>query len=311
MRLRAQILRSVSYAATLVVLGSGVAWTAPRLDARRDPPVEEEFVYLPEARFLRAVSLGYNNALADILWFRTISYFGGHYRKDRLYPWLAHMCELVTDIDPRAEHVYRFGGVVLPWEANQVDAGIKLLEKGTRAVPDSWLLPFWLGFNEYFFKHNHEKALAALEEAARHPDADPFVIRFASVLAAKQHGPELALQLLAQMEQETDRGEVRAIIREQMLKAQAAVDIARLNRAVDLYATRFGSPPASLTELVYAGTLREIPEDPFGGVYQLDSETGMIRSSTGQNPPAYFGQQGPGNTEHDDETSPSAHGELQ
>ncbi len=58
----------------------------------------------------------------------------------------------VTDLDPNADYVYRFAGVILPWEANQADDGIRLLEKGVRNVPDSWLMHFWLGFNYYFFK---------------------------------------------------------------------------------------------------------------------------------------------------------------
>src|ERR1035437_4303199 len=99
-----------------------------------------ELIYLPPTRFLRAVSLGYEHALADLLWFRTINYFGQHVQMDRMYPWLAHMCDVVTELDPRAEHVYHFGGVMLPWEADRVDDGIALLEKGIRNMPESWRL---------------------------------------------------------------------------------------------------------------------------------------------------------------------------
>jgi hypothetical protein len=310
MQVRASILWGASYATVLIVLGATVVWTVPRLDAQRDtqPPAEEDLVYLPEARFLRPISLGYNNALAALLWFRTIGYFGLHYRSDRLYPWLAHMCEIVTDLDPRAEYVYRFGGVLLPWEANQVDAGIKLLKKGMHAIPDSWMIPFWLGFNEYFFKHDYEQALAAVQEAIRRPGVDPMVTRFASVLAARQHGPELTMQLLAQMEKETDRDDVRSVIREQMRKAQAAVDIERLNRTVELYQARFGSPPTSLQDLVHTHILTHIPDDPLGGVYELDPGTNTVRSSTGQRPLEYHGH-GPGDAEREGAMDPSTRGD--
>src|SRR5438132_1710614 len=91
-----------------------------------------ELVYVPPAKFLKVVALGYQHTLADLLWFRTISYFGHHYWGNRVYPWLGYMCDVVTDLDPRAEHVYRFGGLILPWEADRVDDGIALLQKGTR-----------------------------------------------------------------------------------------------------------------------------------------------------------------------------------
>jgi len=285
MEVLASAVRTGRHLAVLVLLAGIVAWSAARLDARvHGTDADEELVYLPEARFLRAVALGYNNALADLLWFRTISYFGRHYRSDRLYPWLAHMCDLVTDLDPQAEHVYRFGGVLLPWEADQVDAGIKLLEKGNEALPESWVIPFWLGFNEYYFKHDYDKALAAAREATNRPGVHPIATRFAATLAAKQYGPELAEEFLTQMEEETDRADVRAVIRHQIRRARAANDIAKLKRAVALYRERFGGLPSSLDLLVREGILPSIPSDPFGGVYELNPATGAVRSSTRMRP---------------------------
>src|SRR5262249_58229838 len=116
-------IRSAALLAALGGLAGVVALTGVRLDrARADVSAEDEPVYLPQAAYLRPMSLGWQNVLADLLWFRTISYFGEHYRSNRTYPWLAAMCDLVTDLDPRAEHVYRFAGFILPWDANQVDA---------------------------------------------------------------------------------------------------------------------------------------------------------------------------------------------
>jgi hypothetical protein len=118
---------------------SGCIAVSATARARLIPPPHaahgQQPIYLPKAEYLRPMSLGFANVMADVLWFRTISYFGGHYRSDRVYPWLAHMCDLVTDLDPRAEHVYRFAGVILPWEAGETDQGIRLLEKGIRHFP--------------------------------------------------------------------------------------------------------------------------------------------------------------------------------
>ena len=136
------------------------------------------------------MSLGWHNVLADVLWFRTISYFGEHYRSDRTYPWLAQMCDLVTDLDPRAEHVYRFAGVILPWEADQVEAGIRLLEKGVRQFPDSWLLHYYLGFNYYFFKNDFDARSRTCAAALALPGAHPNVGAAGRHARAQQYGPE-------------------------------------------------------------------------------------------------------------------------
>ena len=143
---------SILITVTALSLMLTVGWTDGVLRSQFPAVDREELVYLPPARFLKLVSLGYQHALADVLWFRTTGYFGRHYRSDRIYPWLAYMCNVVTDLDPAAQHVYRFAGLILPWEADGVDDGIALLEKGSRNLPDAWELSYMLGFSYYFFK---------------------------------------------------------------------------------------------------------------------------------------------------------------
>lgn len=276
--------RSVLWLTTLAVLVAGVAATSRRLaDDLAEAPAAEP-VYLPKAEYLQPMALGWRNALADLLWFRTISYFGEHYRSDRTYPWLAHMCDLVTDLDPRAEHVYRFAGVILPWEANQVDAGIRLLEKGLRHFPDSWMLHYHLGFHYYFFKNDNETALAHLREAMTLPGVHPSIARLAAVLAAHQYGPETTLAFLEEMQQDVDSADVREVVIEHMREARLAADLDTLRTAVDTYRARTGALPPSLPALVAAGVLSAVPADPYGGRYELDPATGAVRSDSGKVP---------------------------
>jgi hypothetical protein len=258
--------------------------------ARRSPSANRSAssscsaVYLPKAEYLQPIALGWRNALADVLWFRTISYFGQHFRSNRTYPWLASMCDLVTDLDPRAFHVYRFAGVILPWEANQADAGIGLLEKGLRQFPDSWLLHYYLGFNEFFFKNNNTRALEHLRLAMAQPDVHPAIARLAGVLAAHQYGPDATLAFLQQMQRDVDSNDVREVLAEQMREAQLAADLDRLDDAAAAYRTRTGRAPQAPHALVEAGLLAAVPSDPFGGQYEFDPATGAARSSSGRTP---------------------------
>lgn len=144
-------------------LGAAVTYSSRQLATTEEvTAAEQEPVYLPDVRFLNLASLGYRNALADVLWFRTINYFGKHFRSDRLYPWLAQMCDLVTDLDPRSKHVYLFAGFLLPWEAQLPDAGVRMLEKGAAQFPDTWEMHYYLGFTLYFFKDDVAGALPHL-----------------------------------------------------------------------------------------------------------------------------------------------------
>ncbi|MEO8601840.1 MAG: hypothetical protein ABI629_04620 [bacterium] len=245
---------------------------------------DDQPVYLPQARYLQPLALGWRNALADVLWFRTISYFGAHFRSNRTYPWLASMCELVTDLDPRAFHVYRFAGVILPWEANQADAGIRLLEKGLRQFPDSWLLHYYLGFNAFFFKNDNATAVEQLRLAIAQPDVHPAIARLAAVLSAHHYGPEATVGFLQQMQRDVDSNEVRDVIAAQIQEAQLTADLGVLDDAAAAYRARSGRAPESPAALVDAGLLASVPSDPFGGQYEFDAGSGAARSSSGHQP---------------------------
>jgi tetratricopeptide (TPR) repeat protein len=279
-------MRSATWLIGHSLLIVAIAFSNRRLDRSALAAPEQEPVYLPKAEYLGAMSLGWRNALADILWFRTISYFGAHYRSDHTYPWLAAMCDLVTDLDPRAEHVYRFAGVILPWEANQVDAGIALLKKGLRQFPDDWMLHYHLGFHYYFFKNDIDAALASLRDAMALPDAHPSIARLAAVLAQHQYGPETTLAFLQELSDNADSADIRGVVYEHMREAQLAAGLAQLQSAVETYRQRAGALPPSLDALVHSGVLAAIPVDPFESGYELDPLTGAVRSRSGRVPSA-------------------------
>ena len=283
----ASMRRGVGGALALGMLAFTVAVTGTRLER----PVASssgaaDLVYLPDARLLRPLVLGYDHALADLIWFRTISYFGEHYEGDKLYPWLAKMCDIVTDLDPRAEHVYRFAGLVLPWEARQVEDGIRLLEKGLGHLPRSWSLHYNLGIVHYLFTHDYERAVTHLQRAAELPGSPPNVARFAALLHTRQHGSQTTIEILRQMREQTTSPETREVLDRSIQDAQVTWDVERLDGLVRMLRERTGTPPASLGALVAAGLLRAVPPDPYGGTYEIDPATGRVRSSTGRTPRA-------------------------
>jgi len=248
------------------------------------PAANEELIYLPPTRFLRAVSLGYRRALADVLWFRAISYFGRHYRGDGVYPWLAHLCDAVTDLDPWAEHAYSFGGVILPWEASQVDAGIALLEKGVRNMPDAWRLQYLLGFNYYFFKGDLAAASRVLGAAAHTPGAPDFLGPLAATIQATHAGPDTAIAFLDELERKDPGAPTAAVVRQRRLELTLTRDIDALTQALAEFARRYQRPAQRLDELVASGLVPGVPVEPFGGQYILEPTTGAVGTTSGHKP---------------------------
>lgn len=194
------------------------------------------------------------------------------------------MCNVVTDLDPRAQHVYLFAGVMLPWEADRIDDGIALLEKGTRNIPDSWRLQYMLGFSYYFFKNDLAAASRALNAAVHLPGTPELVSRMLATLYATHEGAENALTFLTEMEHDDLSADMRGAIHERVLEMALTRDIDALEAAVKSFAVRFQRQPADLAELVSLGILPRLPHEPFGGQYLLDPETGKITSSTGHEP---------------------------
>jgi len=243
-----------------------------------------ELVYAPPTSFLQLVSLGYQHTLADVLWFRTINYFGAHYRGDRVYPFLAEMCDRVTDLDPTAEHVYRFAAFILPWEAMQVDESITLLEKGMRNLPESWELPYFLGMNYYFFKDDIPNAARAVRHAIGLPGAHPIVVTLSGMLEGAEKGPQQAINFLEAQLQETRSPEVREPLERRIREFILTRDIDALDAAVNTFTMRLGHPPTALQDLVTEGVLAALPIEPFGGRYVLDPGTGKVSTDSGNKP---------------------------
>ena len=178
-----------------------------------------EALYLPSGEGLGILSVGYRNALSHLLWFRTISYFGKQFKGDRNYQWLAHMCDLVTTLNPGARHVFEFGAMMLAWEVNQPKRSIALLDKAIAAEPDYWRYYYLRGFTRYYFLDDPAGASVDFARSAKCPEAPAFV---ASLAARKMvqagEDPESAIQFLVEMINNSSDATVRAALEKKLRK---------------------------------------------------------------------------------------------
>jgi hypothetical protein len=179
-------------------------------------PWEEQPFYIPTGKLLPYVSLGHNQLLADMLWLKTILYFGEHYLTDKNYPYLYHLIEIVTDLDPRFEEPIFFGGVVLSLEVGAVEESNLLFEKGMINSPDEWRLPFYLGFNYWYYLKDHAKAAEYISLASGLPGAPSYLPRLAATLYMKSGQKELALRFLRELHNQAQDENLRGLIKEKI-----------------------------------------------------------------------------------------------
>lgn len=241
---------------------------------------EKEVLYLPNGDGLEFLSLGYRNLLSDVLWFNTINYFGKHFKSDQDYQWLSHMCRLVTRLDPDAHYAFEFCSTMLGWEANMPEASIEILNTAIKHHPDNWLYYYLRGFNYFYFLNETEKAQEDFVRAAKYPEAPVVVERLAAKKIAMSD-PNTAIEfLVGRLKMASDANEIRAL--EGRLKEVVYERDARLlETAARMYKEGSGVWPESLEWMKAKGLFRGNLSDPFGGVYQLNPNTGQVKSSTG------------------------------
>jgi hypothetical protein len=134
------------------------------------------------------------------------------------------------------------------------------------------------------FKGDFAAATGDLTRAAAQPGAPGFVARFAAIMQTKQQGPQTTIAMLEQLRDQATSVQTRQVVERSLRDAKAAWDIQALEEAARTYRGRHGALPASLNLLVRDGLIKFVPEDRYGGHYEIDPTTGVVGSSTGKVP---------------------------
>ena len=181
---------------------------------------DEEVLYLPNGQALQFISFGYQNALSQLLWFNTISYFGKHYQRDRNYRWLAHMCDLVTTLNPLADHTYLFCSTMLAWEASDPSTAIALLSKAISVNKTNWYWYYLRGFDSLFFLKDKVRAREDFTTASTLPGHPYFVTRLAARTVEELESTEAAVEFLRNMLEKTSDPSAHAALRGRLEKLE-------------------------------------------------------------------------------------------
>ena len=115
--------------------------------------------YLPPSKWLRVFSLGYTEAAADLVWGRTILYFGekmaGNSDEGASAYFMNYLLSAV-DLDPKFRSCYTDGSTLTLFQNHgrvtmkSIQMALDLLERGISAFPDDGEIFFTLGFMHYY-----------------------------------------------------------------------------------------------------------------------------------------------------------------
>jgi hypothetical protein len=173
----------------------------------------EQFLYLPSGSHTKALTLGFSNLAADVLWVRAVAYFGGHILDDTDYPWLNHLLLQVTTLDPTFMYPYLWGGMALSLKPETGGESIAMLTRGMTNYPGDWRYPFYMGFNAFYNQFDSMRAAGLMRYAASLPGSPEYLPSLAASLLAQSGGVEAAVRFLETMAQGTRDESARANIR--------------------------------------------------------------------------------------------------
>jgi tetratricopeptide (TPR) repeat protein len=274
------MLRNVLLAAAAVTLGFTahvVGENARLMQAEGDPG--DDFLYLPEGRILRMASLGHRALVADLVWLAAIQYYGEQRITGQRHEQAQRLFQVIYDLDPGFKRATRFGALVLAQDARNPEGAIALLERAGRDDPDAWEYPFDQGFVYQTVMKDYEAAGRSYQAAAERPGAPDLAVRLAGVSFARLGDRETARQVWKSLLEEDNEVLVRIAERSlRNLDMEEAQDL--LTDAVTRYRAAAGREPSTWAELVSAGLIERVPEEPFGGAYAWDAGTGRVWSTT-------------------------------
>lgn len=199
-----------------------------KLDQQTITP-EHDLYFTADPEYLKLISFGFEELVSDIYWINTMLYFGRNLyigdddfmiyriRGENMprdysewydgvslrFKYLTGMVDIVTGLDPYFEVPYMFAAVYLSAFGN-AEKSIEILNRGAEYLKDEWLLPYWIGFNYYFYLEDKQKAAEYFVKAAAIPGAKHTAILLAQNLFEAGNKKEAAVAFLTEFLEESD-----------------------------------------------------------------------------------------------------------
>jgi hypothetical protein len=273
-----------AWALAVLLTLPAIPWVQGHIDRRFGAfRAQEDVLYVWSGAQVKRLAPGFENLLADLYWLRTVQYFGGQrlFSTDKRFELLEPLTEITTTLDPRLEIAYRYGAIFLcePWPNGKGDpqAGIRLLEKGVRALPGSWRLRQNLGYYRYIFLNDAKGGAQVLLEAARLPGAPFWLESLAGMVLARGGERQTSRVVWRQMYQQAEPGNIRenALYNLQWLDGLDALDA--LNAAVERFEQSQGRSPRDRSEAASLPGIRPgYLVDPSGVPFEYDAAKGRF-----------------------------------
>jgi hypothetical protein len=254
----------------IVSLGALALLAAP---PRKPPRGPHEEPLLPRKEVLQVVGRSHLPLVVDYLWLQLIQETGRartaeDYRD--IYPY----ADLLTDMDPKFNLVYRFAGTALPTNLGRerwvnTEESTRIIRKGLPHFPDDLQLNMLLAYNLSTFHRQYREAAQVMEHASKLPGAPSYLGPLATRLYAQSGEVNAGMALALSLAESAQDEETRAAFEQRIRDLKMEAELQRVDKAIASFRQSFGAAPPDLPTLLWLGFLDRPPFDPEGGGFYI------------------------------------------
>lgn len=245
-------------------------------------PLFDKLGYTPQGKFYKAALGEFRWFTGNILSFKSIIYYGGKmneimkgdYRDIELFN-LYRTIETSILLNPYNEDAYYFAQATFTWHVGRIKEINHLLKYVMKYRTWDFKLPYFLGFNYAYFLKDYDKAAKYYKIAGEMTHSTLF-----NKLAARYfyEGGSTGLAIsymkfLIAAERDKKRKQ------EYKIRLQALEGIDKIEKAILKYKNKYQKIPENIEVLIKEGFLKELPKDPYGGIYYIDKK-GKVRTTS-------------------------------
>lgn len=155
-------------------------------DWRKRPYQFRDALYLPSSEYVKIVSLGYDQFLADFLWLRMIQSFAAGWSRPENAEQMKHYFEVITDLDPRFTDAYSFAIMAVGEEGKRDDFVQEIVTKSVVQTPGEYKVPYEGAFYANWNMSQPELAKLYVRMAKLDPTYPDFIDRWEGYFDLKQ-----------------------------------------------------------------------------------------------------------------------------
>lgn len=226
-------------------------------------------LYSIPSNFTAPAALEFKGVVANYLFLKVMMNAGNELSRNKkttreMVDYVVQSVETITDLDPKFWDPYLFSSLMLAWNFNEPERANTILTKAETNLPNDYRPCYFKGFNYYYFLKDNEKGAQYMIKASKLPGSPSYLPYLATRLSiySAEHGTAAAF-----LEQMIEITRNESIVKQIKMRLETVNHLILLEEQVMKYKKMFGLFPKHLEDLVTAGFLKEIPNDPHGGEY--------------------------------------------